>query len=306
MTIKHLVLGGGGAGGFAVYGALKYLAKNNYWNVKDIVSIYATSVGSIIAIYITLKYDWDTLDDYLIKRPWDKIINIKPTDILNLWSEKGIFNENIIKSMLKPLLEAKELSENITLKDLYEYTSVDLHIYTTNINELFPIKIDISYKTHPNLEVYKAVAMSSAIPLVFSPICDNSNCYIDGGLLNNFPLDDCINYNSDTNEILAFKISSKEKIHVINENSGIHNYFYNLLNGMRRLISTENQQTKICNMIDCKLEDNTVGEWKDALIDSKIRQHTIELGENYGKKFLSQLKNSDNIIESEPSQCIQK
>ena len=30
MTIKHLVLSGGGAAGFTVYGALKYLNKNNF------------------------------------------------------------------------------------------------------------------------------------------------------------------------------------------------------------------------------------------------------------------------------------
>ena len=34
MTIKHLVLGGGGAAGFTIYGALKYLNKNNFFDLK--------------------------------------------------------------------------------------------------------------------------------------------------------------------------------------------------------------------------------------------------------------------------------
>ena len=289
MTIKHLVLSGGGGGGFALYGALKYLEINNYWNINNIVSIYATSIGTIIGIYIALKYDWNILDDYLIKRPWDKIINIGPLDILNLWNEKGILNENTIKLILKPLFEAKELSENITLAEFYNYTSIDLHLYATNINKLYPEKIDISHKTHPNLEVYKAATMSSAIPLIFSPICDNSDCYIDGGLLNNFPLNDCINHNKIIEEILAIKISSTENVHIINKNSGIHDYFYNLIEGLRRLISTQHQQAKIDNMIDCKLE-NTLSDWKDALMDNNIRQQIIEIGEVYGKNFLLNLK----------------
>ena len=32
MTIKHLVLGGGGAAGFTIYGALKKLNTNNFFD----------------------------------------------------------------------------------------------------------------------------------------------------------------------------------------------------------------------------------------------------------------------------------
>ena len=81
MPIKHIVLGGGGPGGYVLYGALKYLSKEKYWNIDDIKSIYCTSIGTLIGIFISLRYTWDDLDDYLIKRPWDKVINIKPLDI---------------------------------------------------------------------------------------------------------------------------------------------------------------------------------------------------------------------------------
>ena len=53
--------------------------------------------------------------------------------------------------------------------------------------------------------------MSSAFPLMFIPICIDNNCYIDGGLLNNFPLNECLDLNKDENEILAIKISSNNK-----------------------------------------------------------------------------------------------
>jgi hypothetical protein len=60
------------------------------------------------------------LDDYLIKRPWDKVFNIKPINILNLWTEKGIFDSNIIKEILTPLLTVNGLSELITMKEFYD------------------------------------------------------------------------------------------------------------------------------------------------------------------------------------------
>ena len=297
MTIKHLVFGGGGAGGYAIYGAIRHLSQNNFWNIENIESIYATSIGALIGIYVALKYDWITIDDYLIKRPWDKVINIKPVDIINIWKEKGIFNEDVIKLILKPLLEAKELSEDITLKEFYDYNQIELHFYTTDLNTLLPTKIDLSYKTHPELELYKAAAMSAAIPIIFSPICDNSFCYIDGGVLNNFPLDDCINTYEDINEILAIKVESEPNIDYINSESTLPSYLYNLVEGMRKLISTEDCQTKIPNIVTCKLQTNCFNNWMDALTDGEKRQEIIEFGENCGVKFL----NSESNISSNDS-----
>ena len=42
MTIKHLVIGGGGPFGLCALGSLKYLHDKEFWNIKNIESIYAT------------------------------------------------------------------------------------------------------------------------------------------------------------------------------------------------------------------------------------------------------------------------
>lgn len=62
MTIKHLVISGGGPLGLRFLGALEHLEQHNYWKLQDIESIYATSIGSIIAVFICLAFDWDTLN----------------------------------------------------------------------------------------------------------------------------------------------------------------------------------------------------------------------------------------------------
>jgi predicted acylesterase/phospholipase RssA len=288
MTIKHLVLGGGGAGGFAIYGAIKELSKQEYYDINNIETIYGTSIGSLIAIYVALKHSWDTIDDYLIKRPWNNVISITPLDILNIWHDKGVLDENTIKLIFKPLFEAKDLSEDITLEEFYNYSGIELHIYTTNINELLPTKIDISHKTHPTLKVYKAAAMSAAIPVIFMPIYDNSCCYIDGGLLNNFPLNDCIERNPNTDEILGIKIIAKRVINYIDKDSILLNYAHNLLMGMAKIISPEHNQQKIKNIVECKLENNTFNSWNDALVDNNIRANIIEMGEKSATFFLEE------------------
>jgi NTE family protein len=287
MTIKHLVLSGGGAAGFTVYGALKYLNKKNFFNLSDIKSIYASSAGSIIAGLVMLSENWDMLDDYILKRPWDKLININPTSLLNLWQKKGIFNEEMIKVILKPFLQAKEFDENITLKQLYEKTNIEIYMYTTNINSLELETVSLSYKSHPDLEFYKAITMSSAFPLMFMPICDASNCYVDGGLLNNFPLNDCINLNNDIDEILGIKISSNSNnIEYVNNDTLLPMYLYSIIIKMYILVNKKNIDIEIPNLVNCYIKDNSFSKWGNAVVDMSTRQEYISIGENSAKHFL--------------------
>ena len=290
MTIKYLVLSGGGAGGFSIYGALKYLSQNNFWNINNIKSIYSTSIGSLLSIFISLKYEWASLDDYIIKRPWDKVLSIKPIDLLNIWSKKGLFDVNTIKEVLRFLLTAKDLSESITLKEFYEYNNIEIHMYTVNINDTIPTTIDLSYKTHPDLELYKAITMSCAFPIIFTPICDNSHCYVDGGIINNFPLNSCINscISDDNNcdEILAFKAcATTTKINIMDD-STIINYLFCLIHGIIKLATTENSQDEIKNIVECYLDSNNLNNWKDAVVYEKIREDMILTGEKCGNNFL--------------------
>jgi NTE family protein len=288
MTIKHLVLAGGGAAGFSVYGALKYLNQKSFFSLNNINSIYASSAGSIIGGLIILAKDWKLLDDYILKRPWNKLININPTALLNLWQQKGIFDKNMITEILKPFLKINDLNETITLKELYNKTKIDFYIYTTNLNSnIFEI-VELSHNTHPDLEFCKAVSMSSAFPLMFEPICDNSNCYIDGGLLNNFPITNCIEANSNIDEILAINIESINSIDNIVTDTTLPLYLYTIIMKMYMLINKYNKTNNniIKNIVNCKIQDNNLNKWSLAVTDVSIREEYINIGLDSAKKFL--------------------
>ena len=287
MTIKHLVLSGGGAAGFTVYGALKYLNKNNFFTFKDIKSIHACSAGAIVSGLILIEQDWNLLDDYILKRPWDKLINVNPTAMFNLWQQKGIFDETIIKEIIKPFLQSKDYNINITLKDIYDKTGVELFIYTTNINSSSLETVVLNHNTFPDLELYKAITMSSAFPLMFIPICIDNNCYIDGGLLNNFPLNECLDLNKDENEILAIKISSNNKNREnVNGETVLPLYLYNIIFKMYELINTIKKHVDIKNIITCYIEDNSFSKWSGAVTEPSIRQEYIDIGIKNAKDFL--------------------
>ena len=286
MPIKYLVLGGGGGGGLSIYGALRHLEKNNFWEFNQIKSIYATSAGSLVAAMVILCNSWETLDDYITKRPWEKVITVNPIDVINLWHNKGILNKNTVKKILEPLLKSNDLSADTTLKELYEYSNIELHMYTTNLNAKYPEKIDLSYKTHGDLDLSTAITMSAAFPIIFAPICDGSYCYIDGGLLNNFPLDDCILENPNEEEILAIKVSSIPTTPTIDNKSTLVNYLYTLLDGMYRIISSEHRQQSITNLVNCTIDINDFARWGDALTNITARQDLLDIGDKYAQQFL--------------------
>ena len=60
--IKHLVIPGGGPVGIQALGALQYLEQNKYYCIDDLETIYATSIGSVVAVLVALKYDWEAVN----------------------------------------------------------------------------------------------------------------------------------------------------------------------------------------------------------------------------------------------------
>ncbi len=52
MTIKHLVISGGGPTLFRTLGALQHLQETTFWKIDEIESIYGTSAGAIVAVLL--------------------------------------------------------------------------------------------------------------------------------------------------------------------------------------------------------------------------------------------------------------
>ena len=124
--VKNLVISGGCVGGFIFYGCLKKLNLNNEWNIDNIENIYTCSVGSIVGLMIALKYDWKELDDFLIQRPWHKILKMDVSEMFNMVNNMGLYNVKLFHDAFDPLLYGK-LDPNITIKEFYEYSGICLY-----------------------------------------------------------------------------------------------------------------------------------------------------------------------------------
>ena len=297
MTIKHLVISGGGATGMITYGAAAQLAREKFWQLADIKSIYGCSIGAYIGFIISLGCDWDWLDDYFIKRPWNKLVAASTISLIDVYEEKSLLNEQFFTEAIVPFLKAKDLNETATLENLYDLTHIELHMYSVNINSSKLEKVDISHKTHPHLTIIKALRMTMAFPIIFQPVFEGEACYIDGGVLNNFPLNDCLaqqtlaQHKAEKDEILAFKNIWTVNKNCISEKSSILDFLLMIMKKTQASLDTEPEQEEVKHTVRCLVEDlNDVSKWIETLSNEETRHKFVEKGKVHANLFLSYIK----------------
>jgi len=290
MTIKHLVISGGGPVLVHVLGAIQHLEENNYLDRKEIKSIYGTSAGAIVGVLLCLGFDWETIRDYIIKRPWQDVFPVKVQNIFDAYTKKGVFDIKTFEKCFRPLLDAKDINMDINLEDFYKLSNVELHLFAFEINEY---KIhDVSYLTYPKLSLLSAIQMSCALPLLVTPVCIEDNCFIDGGFSCNYPLNYCIESGKLPDEILGFKNKYDIQKTVINAESTILDFMTTFLFTTISRFNTENEQQEIKNEVICDARYLSIDVLRKAASSVDARRELFNSGIETATKFLSGLKDS--------------
>lgn len=173
---KGLVLSGGGARGIAHLGAAKAL-----WEAKKTFDIIVgTSMGAIVGCLLADNH-----------HPSDIIKMFTPKNRMNFirphLSGDGMMTLNGARKILKQLLSVKNIEDLPT----------PFVACATNL-----VSGKSEYLTSGN--IVDAVIASASIPVVFAPAIINKNQYIDGGVLNNFPVR-CIR--KECEEIFGFYVN---------------------------------------------------------------------------------------------------
>ena len=292
--IKHLVLSGGGQTMLQTLGVIQELEKNNFIKRENIKTIYATSAGAVVAALFSLDFDWDTINDFMIKRPWQDVFPIKVQSIFDAYTNKGIFTQIVFEKFMKPLLDAKDLSMEITLKEFYEYSNVENHFFTFEMNE-FELE-DISYLSHPDLSLIKALQMTCAIPVLITPVCIENKCYIDGGMVCNYPVSHCTKRNKDVNEILGIKNNCDDGVinNHINSESNLLDFIMSFFFKLIYSFSTTNKQEKLPNEILCNTSIMSISTLKSVIYSMKKRKELLENGIETAKEYMSLLPKNTN------------
>jgi NTE family protein len=306
--IKNLVISGGGVKIIGALGVIKYLDENNI--LKTIENYYGTSAGSILCLMLVLGFDSSEIIKFIEKFDLNKIFIIN-TD--NIFTTFNICENNKLEKVIKLFINFKlgKISllsdtdsfgmlsidnhyENITMGELYKKTNKYLSITSVCLD--LKKAVYISHETFPNIPVWKAILMSCSIPLIFKPVEWENKLYIDGGLIDNFPI---FNINFEqikyTLGIQIYLKSNDEPIQKTDDFT-IYNYIFDLI----KLVIEANTDIKTYNIISVKIDSSILDNFLNIDIDKNIKNKIINIGYEQTKiQFPLLFKN--NITTSDQS-----
>ena len=279
-----LTLGGGGAKGFAHFGV--YKAMNELNIPLDIIG--GTSAGSIVASQIALGHSFDEI-----------IEKNKQVNALNMFKEYGIPYISLIKSN-KIEQAAKISAEDRDIEDLW----IPFFAPATDLTNSKLIVFDKG-------PLWEAIRSSGALPGIVLPHFINENIIVDGGLMNNLPVD--IMRNNYGGNIICSSCSMDKSMKtglkgVPNQTKLLLNKFFNKDSFNKNykyvptitdiifktsVVASASQINENINMSDLFLELPT-SEFGLTEFNNKAMVKMIDIGYEYSKSKLEKFK--DKII----------
>lgn len=209
-AIKHMVISGGGPLLLNMYGALKQSNILEIWSHTSVESYHGTSAGAVLSTFMALKYEWEELDNYLINRPWQTILNFNVLNIYDYYINNGVMDKTFIYEMFSPLFKAKDIDLDIDMETFCEMTGVSMYFYATEYST-FDVK-EFSVEATPRVKILDAIYASMAIPILFKPIVIEEKMYLDGSMLINYPMEKCLEKNEDLTAILGIRHEMAAKV----------------------------------------------------------------------------------------------
>ena len=251
-----LVLGGGGARGYAHIGAIEELEKNGY----EIASISGSSMGAMIgALYACGK-----LNEF---KEW--VLTLDILDVVKLvdlsLSKKGIIQGD------KVFRVVEEMIGDILIEDLpIIYTAV-----ATDIIKQKEVWIQKG-------RLLDAVRASIAIPTIFTPKEISGRYLIDGGVLNPLPIAPTV---SDTTDItIAVSLNAKSsKKHILNipeeenkKKSKIKQIFFEMKQKTQKIFADESENSfEEMSMFD--IMGRTIDIMQNSILDCKMAGYSPDI-----------------------------
>ena len=224
-NIRNIVFAGGGARIFSHFGFVKALEEKKI--TDGIVNFAGTSIGSLTAFCLILGYTVEQLINIFTRIDLLKTIDINADSIFNYFNNLGLDTGERYIRVINILIKKKIDRIGITFKELYELTGKKLAVCVTNISKMKWEIFDID--TQPDMEIALAIRMSCCYPYFLTPIEFNDCLYIDGGVLNNYP----INYfNSDIDRTIGISNFSCDKNEKKIEIDDLLSYTLSILNSM--------------------------------------------------------------------------
>lgn len=177
--IKELCVSGGATRGIIYVGALYGLEKNKLLFKDKLEKCVGVSIGSFILGCYLLGYSVSELFELSLE------LDLKSLNDISVKKELSILEGNVFKEWVFKCINQKENASKFTLIDLYNKSKVHFIIVQSCIEDGL---VHMDHINSPNVLLYDALIASMSIPFIFPPHEINGKRYVDGGLLDNFPM----------------------------------------------------------------------------------------------------------------------
>jgi predicted acylesterase/phospholipase RssA len=181
--VTEICLAGACNRGISYIGCFKRLEEDQLLKLEKMVGV---SIGSFIGACYLLGYSSDELFGMVVDK------NMNDFKDFSISEQGAVLKGEQYKNWVYEVL-ARKNDPNITLAQLFEKTKIEYTLTTTCIhstnNEFSEGIVYLSHKHTPDMSLFTAVNCSMAFPFIFPPVNYKGCHFIDGGVLDNFPLD---------------------------------------------------------------------------------------------------------------------
>ena len=189
---KVAVLAGGSMFTVALVGAVSKLR----FLLDKVILWCCTSGGAILGMLYLLGFTDEEMLDAMMNMNFTECMPEHSSKLMMVinFIQNGSLNDGqkIIENKLRSMIKAKINQDTITFRELYHRYKKVLIMTTVNISVSKTWYLSIA--TTPDLDIIKAAMMSSALPLMWPAREYNNHLFIDGGVCDNFPISEGLNY----------------------------------------------------------------------------------------------------------------
>ncbi len=243
-----LVLSGGGSRGVAHIGAIKALEEHGIYPTH----VSGSSAGAIVGALYTYGYHWEHILEFFRSI---QILNIKKYAI----GKPGFIDAEKFYPEFNRYLK----------EDHFSALKKPLAITATNI-------LSAKLEVFTDGELIKPILASAAIPGVFAPVKIKDSYYVDGGVLNNFPVE---SLRSKCDILIGSYVNGIEDITIEDLK-----HSHNVIERAFRLKSVKEDYIKFR---DCDLVISPKALSKYATFDKKHIDDIFKIGYNATKEALT-------------------
>lgn len=179
----NLVLSGGSTRGIAHIGAIRKLIDLNLLDLSKLRGLASTSAGSMLGVLVVLGFTIDEIWSFIQSIDFEKLVSPN----LSSLAKCGIDSGQIIYNLIEEILSKTTHIHNINFDQLYKITNIT---YTV-VGSCLTTKEAVYYNhiNTPNFKVSLAVRISMGMPGFFTPVVIDKYTYIDGAVIDNYPIE---------------------------------------------------------------------------------------------------------------------